>query len=153
MIVNTSKTFIFVGSIAIRDLMGLVYETLEEALQCSPDCAKQLYYVSKLIFHLYLSVVPTYHKESLATLPQLAGWYMFILLILGKGAALSRGGVFDCQHLVQLHTGFKSQSRHMLEKSFIFQLTAQQLLNSLALFCTTWNINRIINQSVVMEKY
>ncbi len=56
--------------------MTLAYETLHEAVESSPQCAIQLFYAVRNIFELYCGVFPTYHRQSLATLPQLTGWSM-----------------------------------------------------------------------------
>ena len=53
--------------------MDLAYETLDEAAGSSEACATQLFYFVRLLFELFSNVVPTYHKEALATLPQMAG--------------------------------------------------------------------------------
>ena len=53
--------------------MQLAYSTLEEATHSSNQCAIQLFYCVRNMFELFCTVVAMYHKESLATLPQLAG--------------------------------------------------------------------------------
>ncbi|XP_013396329.1 centromere/kinetochore protein zw10 homolog [Lingula anatina] len=58
-------------SVSVKQLMGMAYETLQEACTSSPQCCIQLFYCVHSMFELYCSVVPTYHKDSLATLPQL----------------------------------------------------------------------------------
>ncbi len=53
--------------------MKLAYETLHEATTMTPECACQLFYVVRNMFELYCTVVPTYHQQSLETLPQVSG--------------------------------------------------------------------------------
>ena len=60
----------------VQSLMQLCYETLHEATTSKPQCAIQLFYAVKYVFELYCNVVPTYHKDSLTQLPQLAGKYL-----------------------------------------------------------------------------
>uniref|UniRef100_A0A8C0JUG0 Centromere/kinetochore protein zw10 homolog n=1 Tax=Canis lupus dingo TaxID=286419 RepID=A0A8C0JUG0_CANLU len=57
---------------SVKQLMELAYQTLVEATTSSDQCAVQLFYSVRNIFHLFHDVVPTYHKENLQTLPQLA---------------------------------------------------------------------------------
>ena len=51
----------------------MVYETLHKASSSSPQCVPQLFFSVRKIFELFCSVVPTYHKEALTTLPQVTG--------------------------------------------------------------------------------
>ncbi|EHB05224.1 Centromere/kinetochore protein zw10-like protein [Heterocephalus glaber] len=57
---------------SVKKLMELAYQTLQEATTSSDQCAVQLFYSVRNIFHLFHDVVPTYHKENLQKLPQLA---------------------------------------------------------------------------------
>lgn len=57
---------------SVKKLMELAYQTLVEATISSDQCAVQLFYSVRNIFHLFHDVVPTYHKENLQKLPQLA---------------------------------------------------------------------------------
>lgn len=57
---------------SVKKLMELAYQTLVEATTSSDQCAVQLFYSVRNIFHLFHDVVPTYHKENLQKLPQLA---------------------------------------------------------------------------------
>ncbi|EDV29406.1 uncharacterized protein TRIADDRAFT_51689 [Trichoplax adhaerens] len=56
----------------ICELMSLAYETLQEAVKSTPDCAIQLFYATRNMFDLYLEVTPAYHKMNLETIPQLS---------------------------------------------------------------------------------
>ncbi|KAK3747313.1 hypothetical protein QZH41_016941 [Actinostola sp. cb2023] len=55
-----------------KKLMNLAYGTLLEATKSPSQSAIQLFYTVRNMFELFCNVVPTYHQESLATLPQLA---------------------------------------------------------------------------------
>ncbi|XP_043937002.1 centromere/kinetochore protein zw10 homolog [Protopterus annectens] len=55
----------------VHKLMELAYQTLSEATSSNTQCAVQLFYTTRNIFHLFYDVVPTYHKENLQKLPQL----------------------------------------------------------------------------------
>ncbi|XP_029428048.1 centromere/kinetochore protein zw10 homolog [Rhinatrema bivittatum] len=75
---------------SVQKLLDLAYQTLSEATSSSMQCAIQLFYTVRNIFHLFHDVVPTYHKENLQKLPQLSAIHhnncMFIahhLLTLG----------------------------------------------------------------------
>uniref|UniRef100_A0A8C5NZD6 Centromere/kinetochore protein zw10 homolog n=1 Tax=Jaculus jaculus TaxID=51337 RepID=A0A8C5NZD6_JACJA len=57
---------------SVKKLMELAYQTLLEATTSSDQCAVQLFYSVRNIFHLFHDVVPTYHRENLQKLPQLA---------------------------------------------------------------------------------
>ncbi|MBN3302540.1 ZW10 protein, partial [Amia calva] len=75
---------------SVQKLMDLALQTLSEAVSSTSQCAIQLFYTVRNIFQLFYDVVPTYHKENLQKLPQLAAIHhnncMFIahhLLTLG----------------------------------------------------------------------
>ncbi|XP_078282842.1 centromere/kinetochore protein zw10 homolog isoform X2 [Rhinoraja longicauda] len=57
---------------SVQKLVELAYQTLSEAISATPECAVQLFYTVRNMFHLFYDVVPTYHKETLQKLPQLA---------------------------------------------------------------------------------
>ncbi|KAI7795860.1 centromere/kinetochore protein zw10 homolog [Triplophysa rosa] len=57
---------------SVQQLMDLAIHTLSEAVGSSPQCAVQLFYTVRNIFHLFYDVVPTYHKENFLKLPHLA---------------------------------------------------------------------------------
>ncbi|XP_074832959.1 centromere/kinetochore protein zw10 homolog isoform X2 [Carettochelys insculpta] len=59
-------------SVSVEKLMELAYQTLLEATTSTDQCCIQLFYSVRNIFHLFYDVVPTYHKENLQKLPQLA---------------------------------------------------------------------------------
>ena len=68
----------FSNSTSAEKLMKLAYDTLDEACrQSNPQCAIQLFYTVRNMFELYCEVVPTFHKDSLLTLPQLSGKLLF----------------------------------------------------------------------------
>ncbi|KAL6470003.1 hypothetical protein MHYP_G00211220 [Metynnis hypsauchen] len=57
---------------SVQQLMELAIKTLSEAVGSSPQCAFQLFYTTRNIFHLFYDVVPTYHKDNLLKFPHLA---------------------------------------------------------------------------------
>uniref|UniRef100_A0A8D0H0J3 Centromere/kinetochore protein zw10 homolog n=1 Tax=Sphenodon punctatus TaxID=8508 RepID=A0A8D0H0J3_SPHPU len=59
-------------SVSVEKLLELAYQTLLEAAASTDQCCIQLFYSVRNIFHLFYDVVPTYHKENLQKLPQLA---------------------------------------------------------------------------------
>ncbi|NXL86174.1 ZW10 protein, partial [Alectura lathami] len=59
-------------SSSVEQLMELAYQTLLEATASTDQCCIQLFYSVRNIFQLFYDVVPTYHKENLQKLPQLA---------------------------------------------------------------------------------
>ncbi|KFV92612.1 Centromere/kinetochore protein zw10, partial [Eurypyga helias] len=59
-------------SSSVEKLMELAYQTLSEATASTDQCCIQLFYAVRNIFQLFYDVVPTYHKENLQKLPQLA---------------------------------------------------------------------------------
>ncbi|XP_008944284.1 PREDICTED: centromere/kinetochore protein zw10 homolog, partial [Merops nubicus] len=59
-------------SSSVEKLMELAYQTLLEAAASTDQCCIQLFYSVRNIFQLFYDVVPTYHKENLQKLPQLA---------------------------------------------------------------------------------
>ena len=65
--------FCFSCSLSVQKLMVLAYEMLHEATTSSDACAVQLFYSVSNMFELFCCVVPTFHKASLTTIPQLAG--------------------------------------------------------------------------------
>ncbi|XP_010132913.1 PREDICTED: centromere/kinetochore protein zw10 homolog, partial [Buceros rhinoceros silvestris] len=59
-------------SSSVEQLMELAYQTLLEATASTDQCCVQLFYSVRNMFQLFYDVVPTYHKENLQKLPQLA---------------------------------------------------------------------------------
>ncbi|XP_031455774.1 centromere/kinetochore protein zw10 homolog [Phasianus colchicus] len=59
-------------SASVEKLMELAYQTLLETTASTDQCCIQLFYSVRNIFQLFYDVVPTYHKENLQKLPQLA---------------------------------------------------------------------------------
>ncbi|XP_017348824.1 centromere/kinetochore protein zw10 homolog [Ictalurus punctatus] len=57
---------------SVQQLMQLAIKTLSEAVGSSHQCAVQLFYTTRNIFHLFYDVVPTYHKDNLLKFPHLA---------------------------------------------------------------------------------
>ncbi|XP_008071581.1 centromere/kinetochore protein zw10 homolog isoform X1 [Carlito syrichta] len=116
---------------SVKKLMELAYQTLLEATTSGDQCAVQLFYSVRNIFHLFHDVVPTYHKENLQKLPQLAAIHhnncMYIahhLLTLGHQFRLSLAPVLcsDTTTFVDLVPGF----RRLGTECFLAQMRAQK---------------------------
>jgi len=58
---------------ATHELLMLVYEVLEEAVQSTDFCSIRLFCTARNIFELYGAVVPTHHQKLLETIPQQVG--------------------------------------------------------------------------------
>ncbi|XP_051960310.1 centromere/kinetochore protein zw10 homolog [Xyrauchen texanus] len=114
---------------SVQQLMVLAIQTLSEAVGSSPQCAVQLFYTVRNIFHLFYDVVPTYHKENFLKLPHLAAVQhnncMFIahhLLTLGhqfKPHLPLKDGV---SYFVDLVPGF----RRLGARCFVAQMNVQK---------------------------
>ncbi|XP_051533825.1 centromere/kinetochore protein zw10 homolog [Myxocyprinus asiaticus] len=114
---------------SVQQLMVLAIQTLSEAVGSSPQCAVQLFYTVRNIFHLFYDVVPTYHKENFLKLPHLAAVQhnncMFIahhLLTLGhqfKPHLPLKDGV---SYFVDLVPGFRRLGAHC----FVAQMNIQK---------------------------
>uniref|UniRef100_A0A8C6QTN3 Centromere/kinetochore protein zw10 homolog n=1 Tax=Nannospalax galili TaxID=1026970 RepID=A0A8C6QTN3_NANGA len=116
---------------SVKKLMELAYQTLLEATTSSDQCAVQLFYSVRNIFHLFHDVVPTYHKENLQKLPQLAAIHhnncMYIahhLLTLGHQFRLRLAPVLcgGTATFVDLVPGF----RRLGTECFLAQMRAQK---------------------------
>lgn len=57
---------------SVKGIMRLAYSILKEASLAEPQCAIRLVSTVQNIFELYAAIVPTYHKESLESVPQLS---------------------------------------------------------------------------------
>uniref|UniRef100_A0A2K6FU89 Zw10 kinetochore protein n=1 Tax=Propithecus coquereli TaxID=379532 RepID=A0A2K6FU89_PROCO len=116
---------------SVQKLMELAYQTLLEATTSSDQCAVQLFYSVRNIFHLFHDVVPTYHKENLQKLPQLAAIHhnncMYIahhLLTLGHQFRLRLAPILcdGTTTFVDLVPGF----RRLGTECFLAQMRAQK---------------------------
>ncbi|XP_034864859.1 centromere/kinetochore protein zw10 homolog isoform X1 [Mirounga leonina] len=116
---------------SVKQLMELAYQTLLEATTSSDQCAIQLFYSVRNIFHLFHDVVPTYHKENLQKLPQLAAIHhnncMYIahhLLTLGHQFRLRLAPILcdGTTTFVDLVPGF----RRLGTECFLAQMRAQK---------------------------
>lgn len=116
---------------SVKKLMELAYQTLLEATTSSDQCAVQLFYSVRNIFHLFHDVVPTYHKENLQKLPQLAAIHhnncMYIahhLLTLGHQFRLRLAPILcdGTTTFVDLVPGF----RRLGTECFLAQMQAQK---------------------------
>uniref|UniRef100_A0A8C2P261 Centromere/kinetochore protein zw10 homolog n=1 Tax=Capra hircus TaxID=9925 RepID=A0A8C2P261_CAPHI len=117
---------------SVKKLMELAYQTLLEATTSSDQCAVQLFYSVRNIFHLFHDVVPTYHKENLQKLPQLAAIHhnncMYIahhLLTLGHQFRLRLAPILcdGTTTFVDLVPGF----RRLGTECFLAQMRAQKV--------------------------
>uniref|UniRef100_A0A8C1ZJG9 Centromere/kinetochore protein zw10 homolog n=1 Tax=Cyprinus carpio TaxID=7962 RepID=A0A8C1ZJG9_CYPCA len=114
---------------SVQQLMELAIQTLSEVVGSSPQCAVQLFYTVRNIFHLFFDVVPTYHKDNFLKLPHLAAIQhnncMFIahhLLTLGfqfKPHLPLKDGV---AYFVDLVPGF----RRLGARCFVAQMNVQK---------------------------
>uniref|UniRef100_A0A8C1N5X2 Zw10 kinetochore protein n=1 Tax=Cyprinus carpio TaxID=7962 RepID=A0A8C1N5X2_CYPCA len=114
---------------SVQQLMELAIQTLSEVVGSSPQCAVQLFYTVRNIFHLFFYVVPTYHKDNFLKLPHLAAIQhnncMFIahhLLTLGfqfKPHLPLKDGV---AYFVDLVPGF----RRLGARCFVAQMNVQK---------------------------
>ncbi|XP_027628688.1 centromere/kinetochore protein zw10 homolog [Tupaia chinensis] len=116
---------------SVKKLMELAYQTLLETTTSSDQCAIQLFYSVRNIFHLFHDVVPTYHKENLQKLPQLAAIHhnncMYIahhLLTLGHQFRLRLAPILcdGTATFVDLVPGF----RRLGTECFLAQMRAQK---------------------------
>uniref|UniRef100_A0A803VUK7 Zw10 kinetochore protein n=1 Tax=Ficedula albicollis TaxID=59894 RepID=A0A803VUK7_FICAL len=89
-------------SSSVQQLVELAYHTLLEATASTDLCCLQLFNCVRDIFQLFCEVVPTYHRENLQKLPQLAAIHhnncMYIahhLLTLGHQFRYSSAGVLS----------------------------------------------------------
>jgi len=83
-------------SASTKRLVDQAYELMVEATQSSPYIAAQLLYAVRMMFELYLDVVPIYHKERLEILPQ-------------QAAIFHTNCMYIAHHLMTLGHQFKSQ--------------------------------------------
>ncbi|XP_075402731.1 centromere/kinetochore protein zw10 homolog [Tenrec ecaudatus] len=118
-------------SASVQKLMELAYQTLLEATTSSDQCAVQLFYSVRSIFHLFHDVVPTCHRENLQKLPQLAAIHhnncMYIahhLLTLGHQFTLRLAPILcdGTSTFVDLVPGF----RRLGTECFLAQMRAQK---------------------------
>ncbi|NXQ35541.1 ZW10 protein, partial [Alaudala cheleensis] len=103
-------------SCSVQQLMELAYHTLLEATTSTDLCCVQLFDCVRNIFQLFCEVVPTYHRENLQKLPQLAAIHhnncMYIahhLLTLGHQFRYHGSGVLSngAGTFVDLVPGFR----------------------------------------------
>lgn len=67
------ENLLCVFSKATHELLMLVCEVLEEAVQSTDFCSIRLFCTARNIFELYGAVVPTHHQKLLETIPQQVG--------------------------------------------------------------------------------
>ncbi|XP_067827031.1 centromere/kinetochore protein zw10 homolog isoform X2 [Heptranchias perlo] len=116
---------------SVQKLMELAYQTLSEATSATPECAVQLFYTVRNMFHLFYDVVPTYHKETLQKLPQLAGIHHNNCMYIAHHL-ITLGHQFQCSLPSPLCNGaatfvdFVPSFRRLGTECFLSQLRAQR---------------------------
>uniref|UniRef100_A0A8C5TI38 Centromere/kinetochore protein zw10 homolog n=1 Tax=Malurus cyaneus samueli TaxID=2593467 RepID=A0A8C5TI38_9PASS len=88
-------------SSSVQQLVELAYHTLREASSSSDLRCVQLFNCVRNVFQLFYEVVPTYHKENLQKLPQLA-------------AIHHNNCMYIAQHLLTLGHQFRERSPSVL---------------------------------------
>uniref|UniRef100_UPI00358F1F31 centromere/kinetochore protein zw10 homolog isoform X3 n=1 Tax=Myxine glutinosa TaxID=7769 RepID=UPI00358F1F31 len=68
----------------VIQLLDLARGAVEEATQTSGQCAVQLFHTVRKIFHLYMDIVPMYHRDALSLLPQLSAVHYNNCLFLAR---------------------------------------------------------------------
>ncbi|NXP37029.1 ZW10 protein, partial [Leiothrix lutea] len=118
-------------SSSVQQLVELAYHTLLEATASTDLCCVQLFDCVRNIFQLFYEVVPTYHRENLQKLPQLAAIHhnncMYIshhLLTLGHQFRYRGPGVLSsgAATFVDLVPGF----RRLGMECFLAQMQVQK---------------------------
>ncbi|PSN39911.1 hypothetical protein C0J52_07953 [Blattella germanica] len=108
----------FFSSKSTQELLDLVYEVLEEAVQSTDFCAVRLFCTARNIFELYSAVVPTHHKDFLESIPQQVG-----LATLGEDPTITPSiekAVRQClRQLELLHTVWKNVLPYTVYKKSI----------------------------------
>uniref|UniRef100_UPI00398F8DBB centromere/kinetochore protein zw10 homolog n=1 Tax=Pristiophorus japonicus TaxID=55135 RepID=UPI00398F8DBB len=116
---------------SVQKLVELAYQTLSEATSATPECAVQLFYTVRNMFHLFYDVVPTYHKETLQKLPQLAGIHHNNCMYIAHHL-ITLGHQFQCSLPSPLSSGavifvdFVPSFRRLGTECFLAQLCAQR---------------------------
>eukprot|EP01135_Chromosphaera_perkinsii_P010997 Nk52_evm31s2309 gene=Nk52_evmTU31s2309 len=59
-------------TVRTQTIVEMAVQALEEAKTSSPECAAQLFHTCRDIFTMFRAIVPAYHSESLANVPQLS---------------------------------------------------------------------------------
>ncbi|XP_067910159.1 centromere/kinetochore protein zw10 homolog isoform X2 [Heterodontus francisci] len=116
---------------SVQKLVELAYRTLSEATSATPECAVQLFYTVRNMFHLFYDVVPTYHKETLQKLPQLAAIHHNNCMYIAHHL-ITLGNQFQCSLPSPLCNGaatfvdFVPSFRRLGTECFLAQLRAQR---------------------------
>ncbi|XP_072886140.1 centromere/kinetochore protein zw10 homolog [Hemitrygon akajei] len=114
-----------------QKLVELAYQTLSETTSATPECAVQLFYTVRNIFHLFYDVVPTYHKETLQKLPQLAAIHQNNCMYIAHHL-ITLGHQFQCSLPNPLCNGtatfvdFVPSFRRLGTECFLAQLRTQR---------------------------
>ncbi|XP_076836343.1 centromere/kinetochore protein zw10 homolog [Brachyhypopomus gauderio] len=130
---------------SVQQLVELAIKTLSEAVGSSPQCAVQLFYTTRNIFHLFYDVVPTYHKDNLLKFPHLAAIHhnncMFLahhLLTLGHQFRPHLPLKDGVAYFVELVPGF----RKLGAQCFVAQMNVQKA-EMLERLCTARNFSNL----------
>uniref|UniRef100_A0AAY5ERT1 Centromere/kinetochore protein zw10 homolog n=1 Tax=Electrophorus electricus TaxID=8005 RepID=A0AAY5ERT1_ELEEL len=130
---------------SVQQLVELAIKTLSEAVGSSPQCAVQLFYTTRNIFHLFYDVVPTYHKDNLLKFPHLAAIHhnncMFLahhLLTLGHQFRPHLPLKDGVAYFVDLVPGF----RKLGAQCFVAQMNVQKA-EMLERLCTARNFSNL----------
>ncbi|XP_048471545.1 centromere/kinetochore protein zw10 homolog [Rhincodon typus] len=116
---------------SVQKLIELAYRTLSEATSATPECAMQLFYTIRNMFHLFYDVVPTYHKDTLQKLPQLAAIHHNNCMYIAHHL-ITLGHQFQCNLPSPLCNGaatfvdFVPSFRRLGTECFLVQLRSQR---------------------------
>ncbi|XP_072342603.1 centromere/kinetochore protein zw10 homolog isoform X2 [Scyliorhinus torazame] len=116
---------------SVQKLVELAYQTLSEATSATPECAVQLFYTVRNMFHLFYDVVPTYHRDTLQKLPQLAAIHHNNCMYIAHHL-ITLGHQFQCSLPSPLCNGaatfvdFVPSFRRLGTECFLAQLRAQR---------------------------
>ncbi|XP_048418364.1 centromere/kinetochore protein zw10 homolog [Stegostoma tigrinum] len=116
---------------SVQKLIELAYQTLSEATSATPECAMQLFYTVRNMFHLFYDVVPTYHKDTLQKLPQLTAIHHNNCMYIAHHL-ITLGHQFQCNLPSPLCNGaatfvdFVPSFRRLGTECFLVQLRSQR---------------------------
>ncbi|XP_045583707.2 centromere/kinetochore protein zw10 homolog isoform X1 [Procambarus clarkii] len=106
-------------SASICELIELIYETMEEACNSSPQYAGRLFYTVRNILTLYCHVVPTAHAHTLATLPL-------------QAAVVHNNSMYLAHHSLLLGHQYKNRLPVALRDNTIITVDLSQQLRKMA---------------------
>ncbi|KAL4238190.1 Centromere/kinetochore protein zw10 [Mactra antiquata] len=115
-------------SCSIQELMIMAYETLLEAGESSQQCAIQMYCAVREMFEQFSCVFPTYHKQSLESLPQFAALHYNNCMYIAHHLMLF-GHQFSKKLPTTINATFVDlvpKIRRLGTEAFMYQLTKQK---------------------------